>query len=172
MFAFFEWNDSTEEVDDLCDLVNAKKNLYLLQRSRDDDSCLVYSGFDNKIYYESGLWEVLDKATKNLPNGNVLAGLAKSVRDEDEDGMYDLIEEKNGDIEFCRDTDHPNDFSDIGVGCNLMTQCGLDIVISYTDNGFRCSVDGEDNIEGIDEISGYLDAIDDRTIVYYDYDYD
>ena len=164
-FRFIEWNEATEEVDDLSDLVRGDRILYVYLA--DQAACLSYSTFGSKLYYHADdIYEVFSKIAADIPNGQKLMGLAQSVMDEDEDGMYDILEENGGQLEFCSELDPPSDFSESGVGCLFVSADTLEIKVNSENGEYTISVDGNKNLS-IDDIIGYVDANETRSLVYF-----
>lgn len=166
IFRYVQWDDN-RRFDDLSDLVTSNNILYALEND-EDMSSFVFSSFNNKCYFADSLYEALDNISNDIQAGKVICGLSQSVRDQDEDGIFEVLDSMGGRIEFTSEFDDPRDFAKQGHAV-LYFKCNQNIInLLKKNDDFEIVINGTGPMH-IKEIAGFAEADETRSIIFYDY---
>lgn len=166
IFRYVQWGNN-KSFNDLSDLVTSNNILYALEND-EDMSSFVFSSFNNKCYFADSFYEALDTISNDLQSGKVICGLSQSVRDQDEDGIFEVLDSMGGRIEFTSEFDDPRDFAKQGHGV-LYFKCSQNIInLVRKNDDFEIVINGTGPMH-IKEIAGFADADETRTIIFFDF---
>jgi len=166
IFRYVGW-DSQKDFDDLSDLVKSEQILYVFEKD-DDMSCFVFSSFNKKYYFADSFYEALDNISEDIKYGKVICGLSQSVRDQDKDGIFEVLDSMGGTIEFTSEFDDPKVFARQGHAV-LYFKCNQNIInLLKKNNGFEIVINGTGPML-INDIAGFADADETRSIIFYNY---
>ena len=166
IFRYVYW-DSQQDFEDLSDLVKSEQILYAFENN-DDMSCLVFSTFNKQYYFADSLYEAIDNISEEINNGKIICGLSQSVMDQDEDGIFEVLESNGGHIDFISEFDDPRQISDEGHAV-LYFKCNQNIIhVLKKTEGFDVVMNGTGPMH-INEVAGYAEADETRSIIYYNY---
>lgn len=155
-----------EENDDLFEcLINPSVNI-LIDESWENYNVQINDNIEVKSF--QNIDDVYNYYAEFLINNKILnynkltlTGLLKSAKDEDEDGMHDILQEEGGELHFTRDSEIDSNFKDalFAIVQSSTIECSL-----KDDN----SVEYDDENLNINELFGYIDDLDSSICIWID----
>lgn len=168
IYCFSRWDEKTLDADYI-DLIDASMNVWILENT-ESGSLLAYSmraatTFTQEQGTRVGLLQNCFPGDGVIPSA-LLLGLAQSVDEEDEDGVYEYIKANGGELEFAQGSDNPRDISVAGVACYYSIATTKKIIVTEVGRKPRVLIDGKDDAL-LTDATGYLDDDKSRVAVYH-----